>query len=421
VLDGRAVSYWDSKTHGWAIAPGTYQILVGSSSRDIRLNGSLTLADPEHPSEQTAGKGNQAVSDWSAAVVESTLKRNPRAAEFGGWGYAKALYLMGQYMVWKRTGDPRYLKYIQDWMDIHVDPNGNIDRKIDALDYVLPGNLLLLLYEQTKEPRYKTAAEQIHERFKTYPRTEDGGLWHANSRQHQLWLDGMYMSMPFLVRYGRMFGDSQAANDEAVKQLLIYASHLRDPKTGLLFHAYDESGQQPWADPRTHHSAELWCRAMGWYGMAVIDVLEALPQDHPRRTELLTLLRGLIEALARYQDPKTGLWYQIVDKGSEQGNWLETSSSSMYTYVVSIAIRRKYVDSQFQRVADRGYEGVMSRVAIGTDGLTDISGICEGTNVSDINYYFQRKQSVNDFHGLGAFLLMNEQRITQRSAMELIP
>ncbi len=360
-------------------------------------------------------------SDWSTAMVESTLKRNPDAAQFGGWGYAKALYLMGQYMVWKRTGDPRYLQYIKTWIDSHVDASGNIDRKIDALDYVLPGNLLLVLYEQTKEQKYKIAADTIKKRFDSYPRTEDGGLWHATTREHQLWLDGMYMSMPFLVRYGRMFGDRNAANQEAVEQLLIYANHLLDPNTGLLFHAYDESGRQKWADPKTHHSSEFWCRAMGWYGMAIIDVLEVLPKNQPHRKELISILRGLIGALAKYQDPKTGLWYQIVDKGSVSENWLETSSSSMYTYIISMAVRRKYVKAKYQRAADKGYEGVMSRVTVNQDGLLDISGICEGTNVADTAYYFGRKQNVDDFHGLGAFLIMNEQRTTLRSTMELLP
>jgi unsaturated rhamnogalacturonyl hydrolase len=374
------------------------------------------------PSTQaTKATKNDTISDWSTAMVESTLKRNPDAAQFGTWGYAKALYLMGQYMVWKRTGDPRYLQYIRAWIDAHVDANGNIDRKIDALDYVLPGNLLLVLYEQTREQKYKLAADTIRKRFDSYPRTEDGGLWHATTREHQLWLDGMYMSMPFLVRYGRMFGDSKTANQEAVNQLLIYANHLRDPNTGLLFHAYDESGQQKWADPKTHRSAEFWCRAMGWYGMAIIDVLEVLPHNQPRRAELISILQGLIGALAKYQDQKTGLWYQIVDKGSVPDNWLETSSSSMYTYIISMAVRRKYADAKYQRVADKGYDGVMSRVTVGPDQLINISGICEGTNVADAAYYFARKQNVDDFHGLGAFLIMNEQRVTLHSTIELIP
>ena len=398
-------------------------LLVAGAQTNDDLRVLTEITDQAQPSSTRPAEAQNKDNglDWSTAMVESTLKRNPNANQFGSWGYAKALYLMGQYMVWKRTGDPRYLQYIKTWIDVHIDADGNIDRKIDALDYVLPGNLLLVLYEQTKEPKYKAAADNIRQRFNSYPRTEDGGLWHATTREHQLWLDGMYMSMPFLVRYGRMFGDGKETNQEAVNQLLIYATHLRDPNTGLLFHAYDESGLQKWADPKTHHSAEFWCRAMGWYGMAIIDVLEVLPKDQPHRAELISILRGLIKALAKYQDRQTGLWYQIVNEGSTAQNWLETSSSSMYTYIILTAVHRKYVSNKYQRVADRGYKGVMSRVTVGPDGLIDISGICEGTNVADAAYYFARKQNVNDFHGLGAFLIMNEERNTQHSAMELIP
>src|SRR5260370_25807263 len=226
------------------------------------------------------------------------------------------------------------------------------------------------------------------------------------------------MCMAVLVRYGQMFGDRKYANDEAVKQLLIDASHLKDLNTGLLYHAYDESGASTWADPKTHHSAEFWCRAMGWYGMAIIDVLEVLPADHPKRAELIAVLQGLIKGMAKYQDSKNGLWYQVVDKGSVDGNWLETSSSSMYTYIISMAVRRGYVDKSYEDVAKKGYQGVLTKLSFGEDGLANIADICEGTNVADLAYYFARKRNVNDFHGLGAFLIMNEQFLTAASSME---
>jgi len=169
--------------------------------------------------------------DWSNAMVESTMKRYNTAKDLGSWGYAKSLYLYGQYLVWKRTRDPKQLQYIKDWIDSHVDANGvvtntNAEGKtseiaFDNLDSMLPGNLLLLLYQETKDPKYKLAAERIRKRFDTYPRTKEGGFWHAasKSREWQLWGDGVFMSMPFLVRYGKLFGDSQYANDEATKQL----------------------------------------------------------------------------------------------------------------------------------------------------------------------------------------------------------
>lgn len=353
-------------------------------------------------------------------MVDSTLARYPDASKFGGWGYAKSLYLFGQYLVYKRTHDPRYLSYIKQWVEAHIDENGVLDRKIDALDYILPANLLIILYNETGEARYKKAADIFRHRFDDYPRTTDGGFWHATvpSRQHQLWLDGIFMGMPFLVRYGQTFNDAKYANDEAVKQLLVYYSHLKDTHSGLLYHAYDESGKRKWADPVTHHSAYFWCRAIGWYGMATVDILDVLPKNNPKRKQLVKIIQRLVKSLAKYQDPKTGLWYQIVDKTNDSNNWQETSSSSMYSYIIDVAVKRGYVSSKYEKVAQRGYNGVMSKVSVGPDGLVDIRDICEGTNVADLAYYYGRKRNVNDFHGLGAFLIMNEEFRTGLSSMQ---
>src|SRR5467141_2587654 len=267
--------------------------------------------------------------DWSQAVVESTIKRFPSADSLKGWGYAKSLYLYGQYLVYLRTHDKRYLDHVKAWIDLHIDDKGVINRPINALDYMLPGNLLLILYRETGQRKYRLAAESIRNVFDTYPRTKEGGFWHANtaSRQWQLWADGVFMSLPFLARYGQMFGDSKYANDEVTKQILIYYKHLNDPATGLLWHAYDESGAQTWANHETHQSGYHWGRAIGWYGMTLIQILEILPKNHPQRKALIEIVQQLARAYAKYQDPKTGLWYQVVDKGSVDGNWLETSSS----------------------------------------------------------------------------------------------
>ena len=239
----------------------------------------------------------------------------------------------------------------------------------------------------------------------------NGGFWHADtqSRQWQLWADGVFMALPFLARYGQMFGDSASANDEVTNQLLIYYKHLNDPATGLLWHAYDESGAQPWADPVTHQSGYHWCRAIGWYGMTLIQILDLLPKNHPRRNDLIVIVQQLAKAFERYQDPVTGLWYQVVDKGRVQGNWLETSSSSMYSYMMWIGVKRGYLPKRYEAVAQKGYRGVLTKLSMGADGMTNLIDICEGTNVSDLAYYFARKRNVNDFHGLGAFLIMNEE------------
>ncbi|HEY8188112.1 MAG TPA: glycoside hydrolase family 88 protein [Pyrinomonadaceae bacterium] len=397
------------------------QVPAANSERGVQSPVSFALLRDEW---SAMGVPNKEATDWSKAMVESTMKRYPTASDLGSWGYAKSLYLYGQYLVWKRTGDARYLQYIKDWVDSHVDADGRVtntdkDGKVtnigfDNLDSMLPGNLLLLLFKETKDVKYKLAADKIRNRFNTYPRTKDGGFWHAasKSREWQLWGDGVFMSMPFLARYGKLFGDNAFANDEATKQLTIYASHLNDPKTGLMFHAYDESGASKWADPVTHHSAEFWCRAMGWFGMTLIEVLEILPRNHPRRPQLISQLRQLVDAWSRFQDQKSGLWFQVVDKGNLADNWLETSSSSMYTYVTSMAVARGYVAKRYQKTAQHGYQGVLSKISIGSDGLTNITDICEGTNVADLAYYLARKRNENDFHGLGAFLIMNEHMLT---------
>ena len=349
--------------------------------------------------------------DWSVAMVESTIKRYPTAESLKGWGYAKSLYLYGEYLVYLRTKDKRYLDHIQAWIDMHIDEKGTVNRPITALDYMLPANLCLILYKETKQPKYKGCADLVRKTFDTYPRTKDEGFWHANtkSREWQLWADGVFMGMPFLVRYGRMFGDSRYTDAEAVKQLLVYYKHLNDPQTGLLWHAYDESRQQSWANKETGASAEHWARAIGWYAMTLINVLDIIPKDQPGRDDLIKILNQLATAFEKYQDKDTGLWWQVVDKGTVPGNWLETSSSSMYTFAMWMGVKRGYLPKRFRDVALRGYRGVLTQISLDKDGMTDLANICEGTNVADINYYFARKRNTNDFHGIGAFLIMNEQ------------
>ena len=354
--------------------------------------------------------------DWSVAMVDSTIKRYPTAESLKGWGYAKSLYLYGEYLVYLRTKDKRYLDHIQAWIDMHIDEKGTVNRPITALDYMLPANLCLILYKETKQPKYKGCADLVRKTFDTYPRTKDEGFWHANtkSREWQLWADGVFMGMPFLVRYGRMFGDSRYTDAEAVKQLLVYYKHLNDPHTGLLWHAYDESRQQVWAKKETGTSAEHWARAIGWYAMTLINVLEVIPKDQPGRDDLIKILNQLATAFEKYQDKDTGLWWQVVDKGTVPGNWLETSSSSMYTFAMWMGVKRGYLAKRFRNVALRGYRGVLTQISIDKAGMTDLANICEGTNVADINYYFARKRNTNDFHGIGAFLIMNEQLRTNK-------
>ncbi|MFJ1968466.1 glycoside hydrolase family 105 protein [Streptomyces sp. NPDC087903] len=350
-----------------------------------------------------------AAPDWSVAVVDSTTARYTPST-IGGWSYPVGLYLYGQYLTYRRTHEARYLAYIKDYVDRFVKSDGTIDQSFNSLDSMQAGRLLVILHHETGQDRYRRAAKKIRDRLNTYPRTADGGFWHADTagRAHQLWADGVYMVNPFLVEYGREFGDSAYANDEAAKQLFVYGGHLQ-VANGLLKHAYDESKSVSWADPQTGLAPEHWCRAVGWYSMAIVNVLDAIPASHPRRAQLLGILRKLATGLERYQDPATGRWFQVVDKGGREDNWTETSCSSMFTYALSRGAQRGYLDPHYTAVARRGYQGVLAKLSTGADGRTELADISVGTNVGDYAYYAARSRATNDFHGLGAFLIMNEQ------------
>ncbi|MER6370476.1 glycoside hydrolase family 88 protein [Streptomyces mirabilis] len=350
-----------------------------------------------------------AAQDWSVALIDSTMARYTPST-IGGWSYPVGLYLYGQYLTYQRTHDARYLTYIKSYVDRFVSSDGSIGQSFNSLDSMQAGRLLTILHHETGQDRYRKAALKIRNRLNTYPRTSDGGFWHADtsSRAHQLWSDGVYMVNPFLVEYGKEFGDATYANDEAAKQLYVYGNHLQ-VASGLLKHAYDESKTASWADPATGLAPEHWCRAVGWYAMAVVNVLDAIPVNHPRRPQLVGIFRRLAAGLEKYQDPATGRWSQVIDKGARGDNWTETSCSSMFTYALSRGAQQGYLDPHYASVAQRGYQGVLARMSVGSDGRTNLTDISIGTNVGDYAYYIARDRATNDFHGLGAFLIMNEQ------------
>ncbi|MET7720866.1 glycoside hydrolase family 88/105 protein [Streptomyces mirabilis] len=350
-----------------------------------------------------------AAQDWSVALIDSTMARYTPST-IGGWSYPVGLYLYGQYLTYQRTHDARYLTYIKSYVDRFVSSDGSIGQSFNSLDSMQAGRLLTILHHETGQDRYRKAALKIRNRLNTYPRTSDGGFWHADtsSRAHQLWSDGVYMVNPFLVEYGKEFGDATYANDEAAKQLYVYGNHLQ-VASGLLKHAYDESKTASWADPATGLAPEHWCRAVGWYAMAIVNVLDAIPVNHPRRPQLVGIFRRLAAGLEKYQDPATGRWFQVIDKGARGDNWTETSCSSMFTYALARGAQQGYLDPHYASVAQRGYQGVLARMSVGSDGRTNLTDISIGTNVGDYAYYIARDRATNDFHGLGAFLIMNEQ------------
>jgi unsaturated rhamnogalacturonyl hydrolase len=399
---------WDH----WADA--RIAVTLGAGVHHIRVTSTNTGGLPNLDALTVADLPG---TDWSDAMVDSTMRRYTPAT-IGGWSYPVALYLMGQYQVARRTTDPvrraALIAYIQAWADRFVDSSGHIGIAFDTLDSMMPGQVMIALYRETGQVKYRLAAQQIHDRLIPsggYPTTPDGGFWHGDSadRANQLWSDGTFMADPFMAQYGKYIGDSARSFDIATEQLVVYASHLQQPN-GLMRHAYDASRSASWADPSTGLAPEYWCRAVGWYGIAATEILDLIPADHPRRAQLVSIVRNLVRGMAAYQDPSTGRWFQVVDKGDSAGNWTETSCSAMFTQTVDTAVKRGYVSAAaYGSTVTAGVRGELNRIWLHDDGLTYLTGISVGTNVADYSYYVDRPQATNDFHGLGAFLYFAEE------------
>jgi len=394
------------------------QVELQAGSNGIRLTSLTSNGGPNIDRLEVSAQQPAATADWSRMVVDSTRARMPGGV--GVWEYSRALFLYGTYLTWRRVGNGDlshpYMTYIRNWVNSHVSSSGTIDRAISNLDNMLPGNLCLLMARHfPSDSRYRNCANNVRAAFNGYPKVE-GGYMHSKSasRECQLWLDGVFMAMPFRQRNGVQFGDSNettASHNDAANQLDIYADRTRRP-TGLLRHAWwGGCGDNPgWADG-SGQSPEHWCRALGWFGITHIEVLELLPTNHAKRPELIATLTGLVNGLVANQDPLTGMFYQVVDKRSVLENWEETSCTSMHAYTILRAVEKGYVadpTGSIRAAAQKAHDGVLTKVYIGTDDRTNVTNISRGTNVSNASYYYNRVRPLNDMHGLGAFLIMKE-------------
>lgn len=331
-----------------------------------------------------------------------------------GWTYDNGVILKGIEDVWRLTGDPKYFQFIQKNMDRFVEADGTI-RTYKQTDYnidnVLCGRQLLLLNAVTSKPQYFKAASTLREQLKGQPRTNEGGFWHKKRYPYQMWLDGLYMGEPFYAAWAKTFGEDTAFND-ITNQFIWMEKHSRDAKTGLLYHAWDESKQQKWADKTTGQAPNFWGRAMGWYGMALVDVLDDLPKDHPKRPELIAILNRFATAIVKVQDKNSGVWWQVLNMGTKEGNYLEASASSMIVYTLAKGIRKGYLSTSFNGATQKGYDGIL-KTFISTDekGLTHLNRVCQVAGLGgdpyrdgSFEYYIHEPIITDDPKGIGAFL-----------------
>jgi unsaturated rhamnogalacturonyl hydrolase len=361
---------------------------------------------------------------WSERMALSIMQRNPEPwkLDWRGhlkWEYTQGLVLTSIEEVGHKKKDEKFFQYIEQYANYFVEEDGNIKTyEIDEfnIDNITPGRVLFNVYERTKNEKYKKAIERLRRQLQWQPRTTDGGFWHKLRYPWQMWLDGIYMGSPFYAEYSDRFNDPRSYGDIA-KQIILMEKHSRDKSTGLLYHGWDESKVQKWSDPVSGTSPNFWGRAVGWYAMALVDVLDHFPADHPQRKEILQILGRVIESVEKYQDKESGLWYQVLDKGKQEGNYLESSASCMFVYSIAKAVNKGYVPLKHMKTALEGYEGILKNfIEVSETGEVHIHKACAvaglgGTPYRDgtYDYYINEKTKTNDPKAEGPFILASLQ------------
>jgi len=357
--------------------------------------------------------------NWSARIAETIMHDSPEMwrleeAEKIKWAYTKGLLCDAYLDLWNETGNESYFNYARAYADTMIDKHGVIygykmeDFNIDKIN---PGKMLFRLFEETGDQRYETVIHTLRKQLVDHPRTEAGGFWHKKRYPHQMWLDGLYMGSVFYARYGKQYNEPENLMD-AANWIILMEEKARNPETGLLHHAWDESREQQWAHKETGLSEHFWGRGMGWYGMALVDILDYLDVDS-RRDEVIVIVGRMAEAVVKVQDVESGVWYQVLDMGDREGNYLEGSVSSMFTYFLLKAIKKGYIDESYVEHAKRAYMGILDNLmVIRKDGGTVITPVCAVAGLGGdpyrdgtYEYYINEKRRDNDPKAVGPFIM----------------
>ena len=360
----------------------------------------------------------------SLEIVRSEMSRNPEASYIDGqegnlkWNYTTGLELKAMLDVYQETENSEILNYVDAWYDAIIDSTGRIYKyKKDnfTLDHICPGRTLFQLYDITGKEKYRAAMDSLYAQLWEQPRTPEGGFWHKRVYPDQMWLDGLYMAEPFYAEYTvRFVTDSleRAENfqDIAYQFGLIFDATF-DPETGLLRHAWDSSREMFWSDEVTGQSAHAWGRAMGWYAMALVDVIEIMPSGE-EHDELVRLFNRVFDPLPLYADAQTGMWYQVLDRPYEEGNYLEATCSAMFTYALLKGTRLGVLEGFTTDDAVTRYDELLDTfVRRGKDGLIDLESCCEVAGLGgkqnragDYDYYINEPVRANDPKGIGPLI-----------------
>ena len=332
------------------------------------------------------------------------------------WNYIDGCMIKAILELYDIKDDKKFLEFADNFIDYFVRDDGSIasyDPQEYNIDNVNAGKTLFDLYKLTGKEKYRKAIETIYGQVKTQPRTASGNFWHKKIYPNQVWLDGMYMGQPFYMQYEVEYNNCENCMDSFNQFMNVYKK-MRDPKTGLYYHAYDESKEMFWADKETGLSQNFWLRALGWYSMALVDSIEIMPDSFKeQRDKLAEIYRELIDSMLKFQD-ESGMWYQVVDKGGEDKNYLETSGSAIFAYSIMKSVRMGILDESYFKYGEKAFNGTCDKYLSEKDGELQLGGICLVAGLGPENkpnrdgtyeYYMSEPIVENDAKGVAPLIL----------------
>ena len=351
-------------------------------------------------------KSSPSCTAWN---IESVREGRPAS-----WNYIDGCMITALLAMSDITGDPRYFKFAESFIDWFVEEDGTIrtyDRKKYNLDDINEGRVLFPLYAKTGKEKYRKAADTLYRQILEQPRTFEGNFWHKAIYPNQVWLDGLYMAQPFYALYELNFGSGDVS--DTLRQIENVRLHMFDERKKLCYHGYDASRTAFWADPVTGLSQNFWLRSIGWFAVALADLCEILPNG-AERDRLCEIFAELITGAAPYADEETGLFWQVVDQGGREGNYLETSGSCMLAYAMLKGARLGVLPKKYAAQGEKTFRGIVDKYLSFKDGELNLGGICLVAGLGPENnrrrdgsyeYYISEPVVENDAKGVAPFVL----------------